>query len=55
MPWELVFYAGFQEEMIASKFESYLKGGSGRAFARKHLLTRNRYEPEMKSAGRCTF
>ena len=39
MPWELVFYAAFQEEVAARKFESYLKSGSGRAFAQKHLLT----------------
>ena len=41
VPWELVFYAAFQEEAAARKFESYLKSGSGRAFAYKHLLMRN--------------
>jgi predicted GIY-YIG superfamily endonuclease len=39
MPWELVFYAAFQEEVAARKFESYLKSGSGRAFAHKRLLS----------------
>ena len=38
MPWELVFYAAFNEEVAARKFESYLKSGSGRAFAFRHLL-----------------
>ena len=38
MPWELVFYAAFQGELAARKFESYLKSGSGRAFASRHLL-----------------
>lgn len=41
MPWELAFYAAFQEEVAARKFESYLKSGSGRAFAYKHLLMNN--------------
>ena len=40
-PWELVFYAGFREGAIARSFESYLRSGSGRPFAHKHLLTRN--------------
>ena len=39
MPWELVFYAAFQEEVAARKFERYLKSGSGRAFAHKRLLS----------------
>lgn len=38
MRWELVCYAAFQEEVAARKFESYLKSGSGRAFALRHLL-----------------
>ena len=40
MPWVLVFYAAFQDEMAARRFESYLKSGSGRAFALKHLTVR---------------
>jgi putative endonuclease len=39
LPWELVFYAAFQEEAVARKFESYLKSGSGRAFTHKHLVS----------------
>jgi len=38
LSWELVFYAAFREELAARKFESYLKSGSGRAFANRHLL-----------------
>ncbi len=38
LPWELVFYAAFRGEATARSFESYLKSGSGRAFARKQLL-----------------
>ena len=38
-PRELVFYAAFQGEVAARKFESYLKSGSGRAFAHKRLLS----------------
>jgi putative endonuclease len=41
MPWEMPFYAAFNDESAARKFESYLKSGSGRAFVHKHLLTRN--------------
>ena len=44
MPWELVFYAALQDEVTARKFESYLKSGSGRAFARKHLLQGRSFE-----------
>ena len=39
MPWELVFYAAFQQEVAGRKCESYLKSGSGRAFAHKRLLS----------------
>ena len=38
MPWRLVFYAAFPGKLLAEKFERYLKSGSGRAFAKKHLL-----------------
>ena len=36
-PWGLVTYLAFNDETRASQFEQYLKSGSGRAFARKHL------------------
>jgi putative endonuclease len=38
MPWELIFYAGFQDEVVARSFERYLKSASGRAFAHKRLI-----------------
>ncbi len=37
-PWSLVFDAAFTEKATADRFERYLKGGSGRAFARRHLF-----------------
>jgi hypothetical protein len=39
MPWDLVFYAAFPQRLQAETFEKYLKSGSGRAFARKRLLS----------------
>jgi predicted GIY-YIG superfamily endonuclease len=36
-PWKLVGYLAFIDEDKASKFEKYLKTGSGRAFAAKRL------------------
>jgi predicted GIY-YIG superfamily endonuclease len=36
-PWELVTYLGFEDEQRAAEFERYLKSGSGRAFAKRHL------------------
>lgn len=37
-PWNLVNYFAFNNKRTAARFEKYLKSGSGRAFARKHLL-----------------
>jgi predicted GIY-YIG superfamily endonuclease len=37
VPWELVTYVCFQDDQRAVDFERYLKSGSGRAFANKHL------------------
>lgn len=48
MPWELVFYAAFRDEVTACRFESYLKSGSGREFATRHLLRRNNQTPRIK-------
>ena len=39
MPWELVWYSAFTDKYKALAFETYLKSHSGRAFARKRLLT----------------
>ncbi len=36
-PWRLVTYIAFQQQEQAQKFEKYLKTGSGRAFAERHL------------------
>lgn len=36
-PWQLVTYLAFQTREQASAFETYLKSGSGRAFANKRL------------------
>ena len=38
-PWELMVYVASRERPAAEQFERYLKKGSGRAFARRHLLT----------------
>ncbi len=37
-PWELITYTVFHNKYKALEFESYLKSGSGRAFANRHLL-----------------
>lgn len=36
-PWELKAYLAFTTRQQAAEFERYLKSGSGRAFANKHL------------------
>jgi putative endonuclease len=37
VPWQLVTYLAFSSEQMAREFESYLKTGSGQAFANKRL------------------
>ena len=37
-PWELVTLIEFMHEDAAVRFERYLKTGSGRAFAKRHLM-----------------
>ena len=37
LPVELAFYAAFSDKYKAIAFEKYLKSGSGRAFAKRHL------------------
>jgi predicted GIY-YIG superfamily endonuclease len=37
-PWRLVSLVEFADEAQALRFEKYLKSGSGRAFAKRHLL-----------------
>lgn len=36
-PWHLKTYIAFSDEQQAIAFETYLKSGSGRAFAKKRL------------------
>lgn len=36
-PWKIISYTAFADIEKASLFEKYLKSGSGRAFAKKHL------------------
>ncbi len=37
-PLELVYYAGFKTQKLATNFEKYLKSSSGFAFRNKHLI-----------------
>jgi putative endonuclease len=37
MPWRLIAYIQFDDDARAAAFEQYLKSGSGRAFANRHL------------------
>ena len=37
-PWELIFFAAFNNENQALNFEKYLKSGSGREFLKKRLI-----------------
>ncbi len=36
-PWKLIHHCWFEDATKASAYERYLKSGSGRAFAAKHL------------------
>ena len=36
-PWTLTGYIAFSDHAKADRFETYLKTGSGRAFAKKHF------------------
>jgi putative endonuclease len=40
-PWSLVAYIALPEKRLAEELERYLKSGSGRAFAKRHLLREN--------------
>ena len=39
-PWELMSYVALPEKHLAETFERYLKSGSGRAFANRHLVAK---------------
>jgi putative endonuclease len=36
-PWNLLAYVALPDKLLAETFERYLKTGSGRAFAKRHL------------------
>ena len=36
-PWRLVVFLGFENKLMATAFEKYLKSGAGRAFAKKRF------------------
>jgi putative endonuclease len=36
-PWKLKTYLAFDQKTIATRFERYLKSGSGRAFCKRHF------------------
>ena len=38
-PWELLAYVALPDKTLAERFERYLKTGSGRSFAHRHLMT----------------
>jgi predicted GIY-YIG superfamily endonuclease len=40
-PWKLLSYSAFPDKMTALEFEKYLKSHSGRAFARKRLMSKS--------------
>ena len=42
-PWHLICYVAFPGEQKAVAFEEYLKSGSGKAFALRHLLQADRW------------
>jgi putative endonuclease len=48
-PWDLAAYIAFPEHQLAEEMERYLKTGSGRAFASRHLLAQSIKNPETTS------
>lgn len=46
-PWELMAYLALPERQFAEQFERYLKSGSGRAFAKRHLQCYGRSSEEI--------
>ena len=38
LPVKLIMYHVFNDKYLAFRFEKYLKSGSGRAFAKRHLI-----------------
>jgi putative endonuclease len=48
-PWDLMAYIALPEHQLAEEMERYLKTGSGRAFASRHLLAQIIKNPEATS------
>jgi predicted GIY-YIG superfamily endonuclease len=44
-PWTLDAYVALPEKHLAETFERYLKSGSGREFAKRHLLAESELKP----------
>jgi predicted GIY-YIG superfamily endonuclease len=38
-PWAMLAYIALPDKTLAERFERYLKSGSGRSFAMRHLVT----------------
>lgn len=47
-PWEIETYIAFTTAQDAKDFEKYLKGGSGKAFLQKHLISKQFKEALVK-------
>jgi putative endonuclease len=43
-PWEIIWFAWFETDELVSNFEIYLKGGSGFAFRKRHLIKDNHFK-----------
>jgi predicted GIY-YIG superfamily endonuclease len=40
-PWDVIAYVALPEKQLAQALERYLKSGSGRSFAKRHLTVQN--------------
>jgi len=49
-PWNLITYVALPDKLLAETFERCLKTGSGRAFAKRHLLSLS-IRPRNRCAG----
>jgi putative endonuclease len=54
-PQELMAYIALPEKYLAEKFEDYLKSGSGRSFAKRHLLMQDGGNLKANSGPNLTF
>ena len=44
-PWDMMAYVALPEKHLVEKFDLYLKSGSGREFAKRHLLAQKARNP----------